>query len=189
MKTRLERWAGLARSPLCRPCDRLEARVGALLVLAFLLIAPLAAWLAGGAAYRASAHVEQAERSERVATQAVLLANAGQVGVRFAVVPQVPVAAQWTAPDGSPRTGQVVVAMSAPAGTAVPIWTDRAGNLVERPREHDQTVLRASVAAMVAVFGLAMLLTGVRAGVRRAVDRRRMAGWDAEWSELASRWT
>lgn len=189
MKARLERWAGLQRSPLCRPCDRVEARVGALLVLAFLLTAPLAAWLAGGAAYRASAHVEQVERSERVATQAVLLADAGPIAVGFAVVPQIPVAARWTAPDGSPRSGLVVVAMSAPAGTAVPIWTDRAGNVVDPPREHEQTVLRASVAATVAGFVVAMLLTGVRAGVRRTVNRRRMAGWDAEWSELASRWT
>jgi hypothetical protein len=187
MNRRLSRWAGLERSPLCRPCDRLEARVGTLLVLAFLLTAPLAAWLAGGAAYRASAQVEQVQRSERVATQAVLLADAGPITVGFAVVPQVPVAARWTAPDGSPRSGPVVVAMSAPAGTAVPIWTDRAGNVVDPPREHEQTVLRASVAAMVAGLVVAMLLAGARVGFRRAVDRRRMAGWDAEWSELASR--
>ncbi len=187
MNRRLSRWAGAERSPLCRPCDRLEARVGALLVLAFLLTAPLAACLAGGAAYRASAQTEQVERSERAATRAVLLANAGPVAVGFAVVPQVPVLARWTAPDGSPRTGPIVVTMSAPAGTEVPIWTDRAGNVVDPPREHEQTVLRASVAAMVAGFVVAMLLGGARAGVRRAVDRRRMAGWDAEWSELASR--
>jgi hypothetical protein len=161
--------------------------VGALLVLAFLLTAPLAMWLAGGAAYRASAHTEQVERSQRVAMQAVLLADAGPIAIGFGVVPQVPVAARWTAPDGSPRTGVIVVAMSAPAGTAVSIWTDRAGNVVDPPREHEQTVLRASVAVMVAGSGLVLLLLAVRAGVRRAVDRRRMAGWDAEWSELASR--
>jgi hypothetical protein len=104
-------------------------------------------------------------------------------------VPHLPVPARWTAADGSVRTGAILVSTSAAAGTVVPVWTDRAGNLVDPPRGHDQTVMRGSAAAMVAGLGLVMLLVGVRAAARRALDRRRMAAWDAEWSHVAARWT
>jgi hypothetical protein len=186
---RWRRWAGLDRSPLCRPCDRFEARAGALLLLAFVALAPLAGWLAGGATYRASAQTEHLEGSARTSVPAVLLADANPPPVGFAVLPSVAVLARWTAPDGTPRTGAIVVTMSAPAGTAVPVWTDRAGNLVDPPRGHDQTAMRASVAAIVVVFGLAALLVAARAAVRHAVNRRRMASWDAAWSRVAPWWT
>jgi hypothetical protein len=182
-------WAGLERSPLCRPCDRLEARLRVLLVLLFLVTVPLAAWAAGAVVYRASTQTEQAQRADRVQVEAVLLAEAHPIGVGFAVVPQVPVPAQWTAPDGSPRSGAILVGTSAPAGTVVPIWTDRAGNVVEPPRDRDQTTMRTSVAAFVAGSMWAMLLAAVGMVVRRALDRQRMAAWDAEWAEVAPRWT
>jgi hypothetical protein len=158
-------------------------------MLVVLAVAPLGGWLAGSVVYRASAHTEQVQRSQRVPSTAVLLTAASPVAVGFAVVPQVPVPARWTAPDGSERTGAVVVAMSAPAGTTVPVWTDSSGNLVDPPRGHDQTMMRAAVAAMVAGFALVMLLAVARAVLRRAFNRRRMVAWDAEWLLVAPRWT
>lgn len=187
-RRRLRLWAGLERNELCRPCDRVEAWLRVLTLAAFLLAAPLAAWGAGAVVYQASTHAEQVERSDRVRVDAVLLADARPVGVGFAVVPQVPVLAQWTAPDGSPRTGAILVGTSAPAGTVVPIWTDRAGNVAQPPREHDQTTMRTMVAATVAGLTVAVVLAGVRMAVRQALDRRRMAAWDAEWSRIAPRW-
>jgi hypothetical protein len=163
--------------------------MGVLLVVVYLLAAPLAGWCAGNAAYHASTRTERAERADRTLTHAVLLVDASPVAVGFAVVPKVPVPARWTAPDGSERTGAIVVSMSAPAGTAVPIWTDPAGNRVDPPRDRDQTLMRASVAAMVAGLGLTLLLAGARAALRRTLNRRRMAAWDAEWSLVAPRWT
>jgi hypothetical protein len=189
LRRRVRLWAGLERSPLCRPCDRREARLYVLLTLVFLLAVPLAAWGAGAAVYRTSAHTEQAEQSNRVLVDAVLLAEARPVGVGFAAMPQVPVPAQWTAADGSQRSGAILVGVTAPAGAVVPIWTDRAGNIAEPPRDRDQTTMRTSVAAIVAGFGLAMLLGCARMGVRCAFNRRRMAAWDAEWSQVAPRWT
>jgi hypothetical protein len=189
VRRRVRLWAGLERGPLCRPCDRLEGRLCVLLAVLFLLVVPLAAWGAGAAVYRASAQAEQAERSNRVLVDAVLLEEARPVGVGFAAVPQVPVLAQWTAADGTPRSGAILVGVTAPAGAVVPIWTDRAGNIAQPPRERDQTTMRTSVAAIVAAFGLAMVLGAVRMSVRRAFDRRRMAAWDAEWSQVAPRWT
>ncbi len=160
-----------------------------LLAMAFLLAAPLVAWSAGGSAYRVSTGVERAERAQRLPTEAVLLADANSGTVGFAVVPQVPVAARWTAADGTERVGAVVVSANASAGTVIPIWTDHAGDVVGPPREHDQTVMRASVAGAAAVLGLTALLAGVRLAVRRHLDRRRMAVWDAEWAWVAARWT
>lgn len=188
LRRRLRLWAGLERNELCRPCDRVEARLRVLLLIAFLLAAPFAAWAAGAVVYRASVEAEAVERSSRVRVDAVLLADARPVGVGFAAVPQVPVLARWTAADGSPRTGAILVAITAPAGTVVPIWTDRAGNVAEPPREHDQTTMRTSVAAMLAGFTVAGLFGAVKVGVRRVLNRRRMAAWDAEWSQVAPRW-
>jgi hypothetical protein len=188
VRRRVRLWAGLERSPLCRPYDRLEARLCLLLAVVFLLAVPLAAWGAGAVVYRASAHAEQSQRSNRVLVDAQLLAAAHPVGIGFAAVPQVPVLARWTAADGTPRTGAILVGVTAPAGAVVPIWTDRAGNVAQPPRDRDQTAMRTSVAVVVAGFGLAALLGGVRMAVRRVFDRRRMAAWDAEWSRVAPRW-
>jgi hypothetical protein len=188
LRRRFRLWAGLEQSPLCRPCDRLEARLRALLVLVFVLAVPLAAWAAGAAVYRVSARTEQAERSDRVLVHAELLAEARPIGVGFAAVPQVPVPAQWTAADGSQHSGAILVGMTAPAGAVVPIWTDRAGNITEPPRDRDQTTMRTSVAAIAAGSGLALLLYGGWLALRRAFNRRRMAAWDAEWCQVAPRW-
>jgi hypothetical protein len=187
-RRRLRLWAGLERNALCRPCDRVQARVRVLLVVVFLLTAPLAAAGAAAAVYRASAHAEAVERSSRVRVDAVLLADARPVGGAFAAVPRIPVLARWTAADGSPRTGAILVSTTAPAGTVVPIWTDRAGNVAEPPRDHEQTTMRASVAAMVVGSTVALLLAAVQVTVRRTLNRRRMAAWDAEWSRVAPRW-
>ena len=45
----------------------------------------------------------------------------------MAVLPTVTGAARWTAPDGAERAGQVPVRAGTPAGTAVTVWTDTAG--------------------------------------------------------------
>jgi hypothetical protein len=189
VRRRLRLWVGFEHSPLCRPCDRLEARLRVLLVLVFMLAVPFVAWAAGAAVYRTSAHTEQSERSNRILVDAVLLAESHPVGVGFAAVPQVPVPAQWTAADGSQHSGAILVGVTAPAGAVVPIWTDRAGNIAEPPRGRDQTTMRTSVAAIVAGAGLALLLGGVRLAVWSVLNRRRMAGWDAEWTQVAPKWT
>lgn len=189
LRRRIRLWTGWERSPLCRPDDRLEARLCVLLAVVFLLVVPVSAWGAGTAVYRASTQAERSERSNRVLVEARLLADAHQVGFGLGTVPEVPVLARWTAADGTERTGAILVGVTAPAGTVVPIWTDRAGNLVQPPRDRDQTAMRTSAAAIGAAFVAAALLGLVRLLMRRAFDRRRMAAWDDEWSLVASRWT
>jgi hypothetical protein len=46
--------------------------------------------------------------------------------------------ARWTAPDGSPRTGQVAVNRGARAGSTVPVWTSDSGRPTSPPLRRDQ---------------------------------------------------
>lgn len=69
------------------------------------------------------------------------------------------------------------------------VWTDRPGRLegatVQRA---DATVLKAFAALAAAVLAAAaVVVTGLLA--RRALDRRRLAGWDNEWSRTGPQWT
>jgi hypothetical protein len=50
-------------------------------------------------------------------------------------------------------------------------------------------LVRIQLAAGTAVAALAVILAGVGWLTRRALDRRRLAGWDAEWLANGPRWS
>ena len=61
------------------------------------------------------------------------------------------------------------------------VWVDRAGQLANPPLTRDQVSGRTQLAAGTAVAGLAVVLAVAGWLTRRSLDRRRLAGWDAEW--------
>ena len=97
--------------------------------------------------------------------------------------------ARWKAPDGQLRTGQVFVLSGAPAGSTVTVWVNQAGQLTDSPLQRSQVTGRAELARVRAVTALAVVLIFVGWAARWALDRRRLAAWDAEWLSAGPRWS
>lgn len=71
----------------------------------------------------------------------------------------------------------------------MPVWVDRDGQLADPLLGQAQLVTRAHLAEEVAVGTLVIALTAVCWLVCWAVDRRRMAAWDADWLATGPRWS
>jgi hypothetical protein len=178
------------RNPLRRPADRLEFALLAALMVVFLAGAPLVAMFVGRWAY---AGADRASRSENaswhpvtaVLSQGVPRSAFSPYGAAsFAQVPAV-----WTAPDGTTHTGKITAVAGTAPGTKVTVWTDRSGRLTGPPLQPPQVADQAALAGTMAVLALAgtLVVTGVVA--RLAVDRRRLAAWDAAWEATGPLWS
>ncbi|MBX6382726.1 MAG: hypothetical protein IRZ07_07085 [Microbispora sp.] len=171
-------------NPLRRGTDRAESAA----VLAFLILTVLgliAAFAVGAAVYRDGV---AEERSGRWVTATV---------TRDAPVPtwvavegtaaRLRTGVAWKTSDGQTVTGRAPVPSAAKAGTPVRIWLDGDGRPGDGPRSRIDTVADAvASAAATAALSLAVLLACL-AFVRRRLDRRRYAMWDAEWLAMNRR--
>lgn len=174
------------RNPLRRSYDRAEALALGGLAVAFLAGAPLAAATAHHISYGLGARAAHAQQSWRQ-VRAVLLTDA-PASVYAAETAEVP--ARWTAPDGVPRTGPVPASPTAKAGTAVMVWVDGSGKPAgATPLRLSQVRMQALLAAILAAVVLAQVLVAVGGAVHWALERRRLAAWDAEWQLAEPRWT
>ena len=92
--------------------------------------------------------------------------------------------ARQTAPDGRPRAGAIPVNGHLAAGHTAPLWAG-AARWPARPAPSHGAVrarLAAAAVAAIAAAGIALLCLA-RAG-RWALDRRRLAGWEAAWAAV-----
>lgn len=186
--TWLARRTGLDGNPLRRRTDKIAAGLTVLLLAVFLIAGPLLAAAAAGWAARATAADRHAQRSWHQ-VPAVLLHGAslsasfaGYTGYSWAT-------ARWTAPGGRARTGDIPVRVTAAAGQVVPLWVDRAGWPAGPPLAHRADLAREVAAAAVAAICLGIVLLCVADVARWLLDRRRLAGWEAEWAAVGPRWT
>lgn len=177
------------RNPLRRACDRAEAALLAALLAVFLVAVSLAAVIAGGRAYGAGLRAERAEQAARHPVPAVLLAAARErrhEGYR----PRVQ--ARWTAPDGTPRSGRIIVPPGTPAGRTVSLWVDASGRPAGEPLEAADVIGRAVVTALfvavIAAVAAGSALLWAAALARWVLFRRRLAAWEAEWRAVGPRW-
>jgi hypothetical protein len=176
------------RNPLRRGSDRAETAVLAALLAVFLAGAPFVAHAAGHWASASAVREAQAQRARLSQATATLVRQApiwSGYGSADGAVTQ----ARWRAPDGQARTGEVFVTAGTLAGGTVRIWVDRAGLMANPPLTRDQVTGRTQLAAGVAVTGLAVVLAAAGWLTRRSLDRRRLAGWDAEWLANGPRWS
>lgn len=190
----VRRRTGFDRNPLRRRIDRVQSWTTLALAVVLLVGTPLLAWQAAGQTYRTSLGVERAQRATRVSGTAVTLDPADQqvVAVTGQAVgaARVPVRARWTAPGGAVRVGLIDVSAGTPAGATVPMWTDRAtGQPTSAPREREETLGAAMLAALLVVIGMAMLVGTALAVLQHRFNTLRMAGWQDEWQRVAPRWT
>ncbi len=178
------------RNPLRRTADRIEAVLIAGLIAAFLCGAPLAALAAAHSAGAAGLRAEHAKaRWHQV--PAVLLQDAPRIAhaVRSQPSLEALIPARWTAPGGAVRTGQVYAPGGARAGSTVLVWTDGSGRLTGSPLRTSEVTGQAAVAASLATMIVGAVLVALGLLARWALDRRRLAAWDAHWSTTGPQWT
>lgn len=174
-------------NPLRRAADRAEFAVAVLLLVTFLAGAPLTAlavvrWAAPGA------HDKQAQAGWHQ-VPAVLLHDAPRpAGSVFFPAPVPQVLARWASPAG-PRTGKVYTRPNATEGSTVMVWIDRSGALTGPPAPAATVADQVLLAAVYAPVALAMVSLAAWACAALILDRRRMAAWDADWSETEPQWT
>jgi uncharacterized membrane protein YphA (DoxX/SURF4 family) len=174
------------RNPLRRGSDRAETAMLALLLAAFLAGTPFAAHAAGSWTYAASAREAQAQHAGLYQVPATLLQAATPWSISEGGAEA---QARWKAPDGQVRTGQVFVFSGAPVGSRVMVWVNQAGQLTDSPLQASQVTGRTDMARALAVIGLAVTLIILGLAGRWALDRRRLARWDAEWLATGPRWS
>jgi hypothetical protein len=182
---RLVRGLRPGRNPLRRGSDRAETAVLGVLLAAFIAGAPFAAHVAGNWTYATSAREAQVQQASLRYVPATLLQAAPLAAGQFNSEAN----ARWTAPDGQLRTGAVFVLGTAVKGSTVMVWVNQAGQLAEPPLQHDQVTGRADLARSLAVVGLAVTLITIGLACRWALNRHRLAGWDAEWLAVGPRWS
>jgi hypothetical protein len=178
------------RNPLRRASDRVETVVLAALAIAFLAAAPFTGQ-ASGAWARDLAHRTQLEQeaSWRQVPAVMLKAVPKSQGDSGYATFQTDTQARWTAPDGTVVTGEIPVPPGTAAGATVRVWTTRDGQLTNPPLEDSQVAGQAILAEVLSVIALGILLIVIGAVAHRALDKRRMAAWDADWRATGPRWT
>jgi len=185
---RMIRGRRLDRNPLRRSADRIETTVIVMLLAAFFAGAPFTAHAAADWAYGRSLRVEQAQRATVRQVRAVLL-HAATIDAYGTGATVLMAQGRWKAPDGQLRTGDMPVPMGATTGTTVLEWTTADGDLTSPPLQRSQVSNTAGFAGAAAVGFLAVMLAGIGSLTRWALDRRRLAAWDADWLANGPRWT
>ncbi|MEV0902593.1 hypothetical protein [Actinoplanes sp. NPDC049802] len=172
-------------NPLWRASDRIESGMLLGLFVLFLLGGPVLAWWAAGGVYDSA--VAEALRDRR---------NAFQVEAELAPAAPLPgqsstpglARAQWTAPDGTRRAGDVGVLPTQRAGDKVTLWVTRSGEQRAAPSDHNP-VAKAGLVAVVMIVLAAAALNGLRKIGLILLDRHRAKAWQRDWLEVGPRWS
>ncbi|HEY8043368.1 MAG TPA: hypothetical protein VIF35_03835 [Streptosporangiaceae bacterium] len=175
---------------LRRTSDRLAALIVAATLLTFLVGAPVVALAAARWARAAAVQVARAQHAGWRQVPAVLLEPAPlnmDIGYGGVALPEV--RARWTAPDGTLHRGYVPAPTGTRAGRTVRVWVNQAGRLTGPPLRSQQVTGQEALAMVIAPFTLGGILLCVSALGLQAVDRRRLAAWDAEWRAIGPRWS
>jgi C4-dicarboxylate transporter len=187
---RFVRGRRLDRNPLRRPADRVETLVLILLVMTFLVVAPLTAIAGGARAHSMAQRAQMTQAASRSQVTAVVLsvpavsASAwGSWGLNGLMQ------ARWTTPDGAVVAGELPLTVGTTAGETVRVWTIRSGQLASKPMTDSQVSDFELVgeAAGTAAVALVLAMAGLLA--HRSLDKRRMAAWDDDWRTTGPRWT
>lgn len=157
----------------------------AVLVAAFLISAPLAALAMGAWVHGMARQAQLAqEASRREATAVVLTVTPPAANV---IIWQAQ--ARWTAPDGHTVAHQIPVPSGTAVGGTLQVWTDRAGDPTTAPLLDSQVAGQTAFGEALGVITPAVVIIAAGALARRALNKSRMAAWDADWQATGPRWT
>ena len=185
--TRLARRLGLDGNPLRRSTDKIATCLAALLLVMFLAGAPWLSVAAVSWTARAAAAAQQAARSWRQVP--AVLRQAAPASTCGGIFGYCWVLARWTAPHGQGRTGEILVKAGLGAGSSVPVWVNRVGWLTGPPPSHRAVRASEAAAPVFVVLVLGIVLLCLAGAGRWALDRRRLANWEAAWAAVGPEWT
>ena len=184
----MTRRLGFDHNPLRRGSDVIEAWLLPAAIAAFLILGPLAAGVTGLRVLADNVAAQRAERSwHRVPAVLLQAAPGPMMSDNGANSWLVWTPARWTA-GGQTHVGSVPAPAGTSAGTTVPVWLDRAGN-VQVPLTSIGARDRIMLAGALALAVLAAFLAGLTLLVRRILDRGRLAGWEAAWLSVGPQWS
>ncbi|MEU4426599.1 hypothetical protein AB0F81_38760 [Actinoplanes sp. NPDC024001] len=174
---------------LRRRSDRIERTMVLVLLVLFLVGAPLLTWWAARASYLSDVRAQEWEKHHVFRVEGVLVTEPEVLGAGDSrTVPARAARATWSAPDGTPRSGIVQVSPQARRGDRVPVWVDDRG-VLRGPPPQRHPVGQALLIAGAVLLCLAALLAGCRAIGRALLDRQRARAWQREWREVGPQWS
>ncbi|MGR3867466.1 Rv1733c family protein [Streptomyces graminifolii] len=168
---------------LRRHSDAVEAWI----VLAAWAFAAAGGALAGVAGAQAVETAQTRSGADRPAT-AVLLGTVPRGARAPATYNRVRANVRWTDEQGTVRTATTDVKAGTTVGSAVPVWTDGHGHLVDQPAS--PAVRTARVVMTGTGVGLAGGLFVLAGGglIRLRVERQATERWGEEWERTGERW-
>ena len=188
---RLARWLGVDRNPLRRRTDRIEAALRLVMMIMVVTAVPAAAVVAGQWADHAALNRAHAQQTANHLVNAVLLQQAPPTGTPdpYTSVQTTWVLARWQPPGLPSRTGEVLAIAGARKGSTVRTWIDASGAVTSPPLDHRDIVGNVLIAVVATCFVSWLVLLALGALARRALDRRRLAAWDAGWRASGPLWS
>jgi hypothetical protein len=176
----------LGANLLRRSSDRLEG------LIVILLSAVLVAALAAAPWFGAHLYLTQTAGAARLRPAEAVLTQSGPSDSWMNTVGEA--TARWRAPDGRPQTGFLTTTTApgitgARAGARVRVWLTGSGQPQAPPVSAAETMFSSIVLAVGAVGGAAIAVLICYVLCRVALDRRRLAAWASEWSEIGPQWT
>ncbi len=180
---------GTDGNPLRRRCDRVEHAARLALLVIFLAGGPLLASVTGRWTQAAAQHQVREQQSwHRI--RAVLTEPAPRPYDAYGGITTYWVPARWHAPSGATRIGEVPTSAGLPAGSPVMVWVNGAGQVTGRqPLPARLVALREVVAELLTVAGIGLVLLLAAGLIHWQLNRRRLAGWAAEWACFGPHWT
>lgn len=186
---RLVRRMGRGRNPLRRRADAIDAWLGPVTVLVFLLLCPLVIAVTGTLVRTDDAAIERAQSSWRPVQAVVLESAPGATQPDFgASAWQTPTPAYWTY-NGQPRDGYAPAPAGARPGSALTVWLDKAGHVEDAPLTKAGSSERVVEAILSVLAILGTLLCTLMLLVRHILDRRRLASWETAWLSVGPTWS
>lgn len=185
---RFVRGRRLDDNPLRRASDRAETLVLLVLAAIFLVCAPLAAPACGAWAHAMAQRTQLAQAASRSQVTAVVLAAPAPKAVGYGDFVS-KAEARWTAPSGTVVTGLVPAPAGTRVGARLAVWTTRDGHPSSQPLGASQVAFLTAFGEVAAVAALAAALAMAGLLARWSLNRRRLAGWDADWQATEPRWT
>ena len=188
---RCVRWLGFRRSPLRRGADRAEVAVKLAVLVLVVVAIPVAAIAVGRWTDHAALRQARLQAAADHPVRAVLLQESPASGTPdpYSAVEVNWVPGQWTAPDGSVGTGDVLAPAGARKGSTVMTWIDALGKITDPPTAHNEVIGDVVIAVTLTGLGSLFVLFGAQALACRALDRRRLSAWEAEWRAIGPLWT
>ena len=180
---------GLDANPLRRRTDKIATSLAALLLLVFLVGAPLLAITAYGWAGRVGAAEQRAERSWHTVPATLLKAAPAPNSFASGLFSYTRVPARWATPNGQARTGKIAVEVGMAAGRKVLIWVDGTGRPTDAPLTDRAVHARATTVALVGTLVFVTVLSVLAWAGRKLLDRRRLADWELAWAIVGPQWT